>query len=252
MWTSEELACGPTSSAFLCTSLARIAFLRKVYWLYITSHLGLLWSVLDYEKLQKIGYRGNIDIVLNRVKTFFLICVRFFIRISCLFTTGIRIGVFYLNMSHFSACKWCFSQVLGQKLRQSSHTSAKEWENNIKCFSFFFLFCFVLIAHYHIIRNVHLCHPNDSKQASFLSIWTLWLSTQYLLHQLTVLLISQLCTWIYIFIYTNNLVGRAELSRLFQFHFSWGEDSCCVRGLALVEAACVVYQWIMCMTLDYF
>ncbi len=55
------------------------------------------------------------------------------------------------------------SQVMGQKLRQFYHTSAeRKVYNDIKCFSFL-----NLVAHYHIIRNVHLCHPYDG---GFLSV----------------------------------------------------------------------------------
>lgn len=100
-------------------------------------------------------------------ENFFLLCMSFFIRISCLFTTGIQkcfiwIWAIYVHVNE------AISQVMGQKLVQTNHTSAEKKENNdIKCF---FFFTFSSVARYHIIRNVHLCHPYDGKQASLLSV----------------------------------------------------------------------------------
>lgn len=54
------------------------------------------------------------------------------------------------------------SQVMGQKARQSNHSTAEDLKKDIKCF-YVFLFG-------HIIREVNLCRPVDGKQASFLSV----------------------------------------------------------------------------------
>lgn len=151
-------------------------------------------------------------------ENFFLLCMSFFIRISCLFTTGIQkcfiwIWAIYVHVNE------AISQVMGQKLGQTNHTSAEKKENNdIKCF-FFLLFLLLLVT---ISSEMSICvipttaNKRVSSVSNCLVVNSVFAAPNWLL------LISQLSTWIYIFIYTNNSVGRAELSRLFQFHFSWG------------------------------
>lgn len=51
--------------------------------------------------------------------------------------------------------------------------------------------------------------PNDGKQVSFLSVELFGCQLRRLPRRLTALLISQLSTWIYIFIYTNRF-GRTS------------------------------------------
>lgn len=120
-----------------------------------------------------------------------------------------------------------------------------------------FLDFFCCSSPYHQKCLICVIPTTASKRVSSL----FWFSTQRLLSKLTALFILLLTTWIYIFIYTINLVrtSRAEPIYIYfflffffsQFHFSWGEDKAAVFWLALVKA-CVVYQWIICMTLDYF
>lgn len=112
----------------------------------------------------------------------------------------IRVWAIYLHINEVN------SQAMGRKLRQPNHTSAVKKENNdIKCFSFFVSFDFSLPYH-------QKCPSVSSpwRQTSlFPQCWTVWLSARCLLRWLTALFISQLSTWIYIFIYTNRF-GRTS------------------------------------------
>lgn len=124
------------------------------------------------------------------------------------------------------------SHVKSQKPRQSNHSLAEKkiWYQ-VLSFSFLslFFFCSFSSSSYHERRA---------------PVSWLWQQTSNFPQCWTVCsLISQLSTWIYIFIYMNWCDS--------EFHFSRGEDKrCCLWGLALVEACCVVYRWTMCLTLD--
>lgn len=91
------------------------------------------------------------------------------------------------------------SQVMGQKLKQPSHTSSSTKENNdIKCFSlfvFFVWFSFFLWLLITISPEMSICVvPNDGKQVSFLSVELFGCQLRRLPRRLTALLISQLST----------------------------------------------------------
>lgn len=97
------------------------------------------------------------------------------------------------------------SQVMGQKLRQSTHQlKEKITISNASLSSFFWA------AHYHIIRNVHLCHPYDSKQASFVSVELFGCQSGVCSADFTALLFhSFLLEFTYLFVQINS-VGQAE------------------------------------------
>lgn len=137
--------------------------------------------------------------------------------------------------TYLSVCIWVIwaicvqvneahSQVMGQKPRQSYH-SLSEKKKLISSASLSFpLF---VVVHYHILTNVRLCHPYGGTRASFLSVDLFGC-------QLSVLLtfISQLSTWIFIFIYTDP--------------FGWTSWADCLNSILAEEKikAAVFEDWL--------
>lgn len=136
---------------------------------------------------------------------------------------------------------------MGQKLRQK-----RKKNNNIKCFAILF-FCVLPIS---ISSEMSICVSSlwwqTSEFAQFAQCWTVQLSAWRLLRRLTSLLFhSFLLEFTYLFIQIDS-VGQAEPTVWIPFLAEEKIERCCLWGLALVKACCVVYRWTMCMTLHYF
>lgn len=149
--------------------------------------------IVSLWELQKKGIRDKMifTVMLSCGETFLWFLRAQIPPLSWLSTSSLTIFI-WNDMSHSLHVNNANSQVLGQKLRRSNHTSVKKKENNIKCFSFLFLFLCLLPYH----RNVHLCPPLcDSKRASECpQCWIVWSSAQ--LPMCWLICISQLSTWI--------------------------------------------------------
>lgn len=160
-------------------------------------------------------------------------------------------SVFYLNMSHLCACKWSYFTRHGSE--HEADQPPISWKARKQCHQVLFFSFFTFVDHYHIIRNVHLCAPHptpqDGKQTSFLrlELFGCLLTPTDCSFNFTAFYLN-----LHIYLYKQFRSDEPSLANCFNVILDEGEDkSCCVWGLALVKA-CVVYWWIMCMTLDYF
>lgn len=120
------------------------------------------------------------------------------------------------NMSHLCACKWSWFTSNGSET-EAVHTSAERENNDIKCFSFLiFLGC--SLPYHQKCPSVSSLWQQTSE---FRQCWTVWLSVWCLLRWLYCSFISQLSTWIYIFICTNQ--------------FSWTSRANCLNSILAEE-----------------